>query len=79
MEAPQLDPLVFATNTRKGRAGMERAWISLDEAAEYVGVSTRTIRVWIAEGRLPAKRFGKRIIRVRIADVEACGRDIPTV
>lgn len=54
-------------------------YVSPDDAGEMIGASGRTIRRWIAEGRLEAKRFGPRLIRVKVSDVEALGSDIPTV
>jgi len=38
--------------------------ITIKEAAETVGVSARTIRRYIASGRIPAYRLGPRMIRV---------------
>lgn len=55
------------------------AYLSPQEAAAYVGTSSRTIRRWIASGRLPAKRFGPRTLRVHINDLDALGREVPTV
>lgn len=52
--------------------------LSLKEAAEWYGVSERTLRRRIAEGRLPAYRLGPRTIRVRAEDVEALAKPIPT-
>lgn len=52
--------------------------LSLKEAAEWHGVSERTLRRRIAEGRLPAYRVGPRTIRVRAEDVEALAKPIPT-
>ena len=46
-------------------------WASLDEAAEHLGVTTKTIRRYIARGILPAHRFGPRLIRVRLSDLDA--------
>ncbi|HJQ07312.1 MAG TPA: helix-turn-helix domain-containing protein [Nocardioides sp.] len=53
-------------------------YLSLSEAAEIVGQSVNTLRRRIASGTLPAYRFGPRSIRVRLADVEALGRRIPS-
>ena len=53
-------------------------FVSLDEAAEYLGVTPRSIRRYIAEGRLPGYRLGKKQIRVRTSDVEALLTPIPT-
>lgn len=34
-------------------------YISIDEAAEYLGVKTSTIRTWIKNKDMPAHRVGK--------------------
>lgn len=52
----------------------QRALLSPSDASDYVGCSSRTIRRWIAEGRLPAQRFGPRTIRIRTTDLDALGR-----
>lgn len=44
--------------------------VSIAEAAEYLGVTTRSIREWITEGRLPAYRVGPKVIRIKMADLE---------
>lgn len=51
---------------------------SIADAADTYSVSTKTIRRWIASGRLPAFRVGPRKIRVRVEDVDALARPIPT-
>lgn len=56
----------------------DNPYLSLDDAAELIGQSVKTLRRRIAEGRLPAYRFGPRCIRVRLHDLEACGRRIPS-
>jgi excisionase family DNA binding protein len=53
-------------------------YLSLDEAAEAMSVSVKTIRRWIAADTLPAYRCGKRAIRIRIEDLEAVPRQIPS-
>ncbi len=36
-------------------------WISIEEAAEYLGVKPATIRDWIRKGKdIPAKKIGKQ-------------------
>src|ERR1700753_4035250 len=37
---------------------------SIRQAAEYHGVDQKTIRRWIAQGRLMAQRIGPRLIRL---------------
>jgi len=40
---------------------MDDKWISLEEAAEYLGVKPTTIRDWIRKGKeVPAKKVGKQ-------------------
>jgi excisionase family DNA binding protein len=51
---------------------------SIGEAAAYLGVSTKTIRRWIASGDLSAYRAGPRLIRVDHAELDARLRPIPT-
>jgi excisionase family DNA binding protein len=46
-------------------------------AAEYLGVSDKTVRRMIASGRLTGYRVGNRIIRVDLDEVEALLRRIP--
>mgnify|MGYP000085349382 CR=1 FL=1 len=56
---------------RKSQAEIELAadtsgldWITMKEAALRFGVCERTIRRWIADGYIRARRFGPRLIRV---------------
>lgn len=53
-------------------------YLSLEEAAECMSVSVKTIRRWIAAGILPAYRCGKRSIRIKVEDLEAAPRPIPS-
>ncbi|QMW68376.1 helix-turn-helix domain-containing protein [Mumia sp. ZJ1417] len=52
--------------------------MSLTDAADIVGQSVKTLRRRISAGTLPAYRFGPRSIRVRLNDLEASGRRIPS-
>ena len=51
---------------------------SIPNAAEYVGVSSKTIRRWISAGALTGYRMGPRLIRVDLVEVDAMLRPIPT-
>jgi excisionase family DNA binding protein len=55
----------------------QRVFVSPYEAGQHVGCSARSIYRWIAEGRLPAKRFGPRTVRIRLTDLEALGTTLP--
>lgn len=52
--------------------------VPLDVAAARHSISTRTLRRMIAAGQLPAYRLGTRTLRVRLEDVDALLRPIPT-
>ena len=52
-------------------AGPRRRYAKIAEAAEYLGVTTRTIRQMIADGRLTGYRNGPRVIRVDLNEVDA--------
>lgn len=55
-------------------------WLSQPEAADYLGVTDRTVRNYIARGTLPARRIkGSRLIRISTADLDALLRPVPTV
>jgi len=49
-----------------------RTWISQAEAAEYLGVTDRTIRQMICDGRLTGYRLaGRTTVRLRLEDIDA--------
>lgn len=48
-----------------------RRWATINDAAEYLHVSDKTIRTMIAEGRITGYRNGPRIIRVDLAELDA--------
>lgn len=39
-------------------------YLTVTEVAELYGVSEKTVRNWISEGKLEARRIGPRIIRI---------------
>lgn len=53
------------------------AYVSIEEAARIAGLSTKTIRRRIADGSIPAFRFGPRSIRIKLADLEAAAKPVP--
>lgn len=53
-------------------------YVSLDEAAEIMSLSVKTIRRRIADGTIPAYQCGRRPIRIRLDELESALRRIPT-
>ena len=53
-------------------------YLSLEEAAEVMSLSVKTIRRRIADGTIPAYQCGRRSIRIRLDELEAALRRIPT-
>jgi excisionase family DNA binding protein len=51
---------------------------SISGAAHYAGVHPKTIRRRISDGSLTGYRFGPRIVRVDLNEVDAMLRPIPT-
>ena len=54
-------------------------YASVEEVAEYTHVNPATIRRMVSAGDIPAVRFGKRLIRIDLDDVDNYMRRIPTV
>ena len=63
---------------RTTTAAPPKRLVPLDDAAEYVSCNERTIRRYIAAGRLTGYRVGPRLIRVDLDELEAMLRPIPT-
>ena len=47
------------------------SYITIIETAELLGVTDRTVRQMVADGRLKAYSLGSRVIRLRLSEVEA--------
>ncbi|GLP83563.1 hypothetical protein TUM20984_49830 [Mycobacterium antarcticum] len=43
----------------------------MQQAAEYMGVSLRTCREWIAQGKITGYRINARVIRVDLNELDA--------
>ena len=48
----------------------ENTWLSIQEAADYIGVNPRTIRRYIRGGRLNPSRISNKVVRIRLADLD---------
>jgi excisionase family DNA binding protein len=57
-------------NRAERRHPERRRWVSIKQAAEYLGVSTRTIFQMMADGRLVAYKNGTRFIRLDLNEVD---------
>jgi excisionase family DNA binding protein len=55
---------------RTGSPAVE-PWITVQEAARFLRVSTKTIYRYCAQGVLPHKKVGPKLIRMRLSDVRA--------
>jgi excisionase family DNA binding protein len=44
--------------------------IGLQEAAAHCDVSYRTVRRWIADGRIDAMRVGPRLLKVSVTELD---------
>ena len=53
-------------------------YLSLEEAAGVMSLSVKTIRRRIADGTIPAYQCGRRPICIRLDDLEAALRRIPS-
>jgi excisionase family DNA binding protein len=56
-----------------------KKYITLAEGADLLDVHPRTIRRWIASGRLTGYRAGSHLIRVDPDELDAILSPIPTV
>ncbi len=58
---------------------LERRWLSQAQAAEYIGVTDRTLRNWVRTGSIRAHRVrGSRLIRYDRAELDAALRPVPS-
>lgn len=63
--------------TRKPEPRKPR-WASLAHAAEYYDCSVNTMRRYIANGDLPARRVAGKTVKIDLNDVDAMAKLIPS-
>jgi excisionase family DNA binding protein len=56
----------------------DRRLASIQDTADYLGTSTKTVRRYISAGRLTAYRMGDRAVRVDLDQLDALLQPIPT-
>ncbi len=66
------------TSPRIPRRRVLPVYLSIEEAAEVMSLSTKTIRRRISDGSIPAYRCGRRNIRIRLDELEAAFRKLPS-
>ena len=52
--------------------------VSLEDAAQHYSVSVKTVRRWIAAGRIEGYRVGPRLLRVRLDSMDSAARRLVT-
>ena len=50
---------------------VRRRYVTINDAADYLGVTERTVRQMIADGRLVGYRMGKKFIRLNVDEIDA--------
>jgi excisionase family DNA binding protein len=54
-----------------------RGYVGITEAATYLDVTHKTVRKLIADQELAAYRLGKKMLRIRLADLDAVCKPLP--
>lgn len=73
MPAPTSSPPATPQNRAQRRHPelARRRYVSPAEAADYLGVTTRTIRQMVSDGRLTAYRNGPKLVRLDLNEIDA--------
>lgn len=45
-------------------------YISIEEAADYLGVKTSTIRSWIKKKNMPSHRIGGKLLKFKRSEID---------
>jgi excisionase family DNA binding protein len=48
----------------------QRRWASMQQTADYMDVSLRTVREWITKGKITGYRINARVIRVDLNELD---------
>lgn len=72
-----MTPQLNTTRTATQKQPRLPVYVSIGEAAEALAVSTKTIRRRISTGEIPAYRFGRRNLRIRVEDLESATHRVP--
>lgn len=55
---------------------MRPEWLTIEQTAELLQLSAKTVRRMISRGELDARRIGPRLIRVRNFEYDEIGREM---
>lgn len=44
--------------------------LTYEEVAEMLGLKTRTVALWVRQGKIPAFKFGRKANRIARADLD---------
>lgn len=72
----------MTTQRKPQRIPQQRAmpvYLTIEEAAQVLSMAPLTIRRLISNGTIPAYQAGRRLIRIRLEDLESAMRRIPSV
>ncbi len=64
-------PFPNRRNRRSKDPATQPRWVSLQQAADHLGIQKSTLRSWIAQGKLTGYRINARVIRVDLNEVDA--------
>lgn len=64
-------PYELSNASTPATIGRARRYGKISEAAGYLGVTDRTIRQMIADGRLTGYRSGSRLVRVDLNEIDS--------
>lgn len=60
----------MSDNQTRAIGRVNKRYAKMQEVAIYLGLSERTIRAMVADGRLTAYRLGERVIRIDLDEVD---------
>lgn len=77
--SPALENPMVIPVRRHARPKAKRRLAGITEAADYANVSARTVRRYVADGRLTGFRVGPKLVKVDLDELDRIIRPIPTV
>ncbi|MEH3141181.1 MAG: excisionase family DNA-binding protein [Mycobacterium kyogaense] len=69
-KTPRAEAHTLSRTFNRDERRQPRRYATLAQAAEYLGVTDRTIRQMIADGRLTGYRSGGRLVRIDLNELD---------